>query len=47
LTGRIGAPVNPLRDLHLYTCGETGYTDYPVLAAMVHQPEAFELAGVC
>ena len=42
---RIGAPVNPLRDLHLYLGGETGYTDYPVLAAVVHQPEALELAG--
>ncbi len=26
---RIGAPVNPLRDMHLYLGGETGYTDYP------------------
>ena len=44
---RTGAPVNPLRDLHLYLGGETGYTDYPVLAAVVHQPEALELAGAC
>jgi N-ethylmaleimide reductase len=43
----IGAPANPVRDLDLYMGGETGYTDYPVLAAMVHQPEALELAGVC
>ena len=42
---RTGAPVNPLRDLHLYLGGETGYTDYPALAAVVHQPEALELTG--
>lgn len=30
---RIGAPLNPVRDRGLmYTGGETGYTDYPVLA---------------
>jgi N-ethylmaleimide reductase len=44
---RAGAPVNPLRDLNLYLGGETGYTDYPVLAAVAHRPEASELAGVC
>ncbi|MGW8887994.1 alkene reductase [Streptomyces sp. NPDC055749] len=31
---RLGAPLNPVRDQGLmYTGGETGYTDYPVLAA--------------
>lgn len=43
---RIGAPVNPVRDMHLYLGGETGYTEYPALA-VVHQPEAFEPAGGC
>ena len=44
---RVGAPVNPLRDMNLYRGGETGYTDYPVLAAVAHRPEALELAGIC
>ena len=44
---RIGAPVNPLRDMNLYRGGQTGYTDYPVLAAVAPGPEASELAGVC
>ena len=42
---RIGAPVNPLRDMNLYMGGETGYTDYPVLGAVVRRPEAFELVS--
>ncbi|MFC9243309.1 alkene reductase [Streptomyces sp. NPDC057136] len=41
---RIGAPLNPLREQGLmYTGGETGYTDYPALAAAHHgveEPEA-------
>ncbi|WP_394816199.1 oxidoreductase [Streptomyces mooreae] len=35
---RIGAPLNPLRDQHMmYVGGETGYTDYPVLAGVRHR----------
>ena len=44
---RVGAPVNPLRDMNLYMGGETGYTDYPVMTAVVHRPEELELAGIC
>ncbi|MGY5078721.1 alkene reductase [Streptomyces sp. G7(2002)] len=37
---RIGAPLNPVRDQHMmYVGGETGYTDYPVLAAVQHRAE--------
>jgi hypothetical protein len=32
--------------MYLYMGGETGYTDYPALAAVVHQPEVFEPAGI-
>jgi hypothetical protein len=39
-------PVDPGRDMHLYLGSETGYTYYPALAAAVHQPEVFELAGI-
>ncbi|WP_156727476.1 alkene reductase [Streptomyces apocyni] len=36
---RVGAPLNPVRDQYtMYTGGETGYTDYPVLAAAAPQP---------
>ncbi|MEU9112797.1 alkene reductase [Streptomyces sp. NPDC048483] len=37
---RIGAPLNPVRDKGLmYTGGEAGYTDYPVLPAAQHRAE--------
>ncbi|AJT61792.1 N-ethylmaleimide reductase [Streptomyces lydicus] len=43
---RIGAPLNPVRDQGLmYTGGETGYTDYPVLAAADHRAETPEPVG--
>lgn len=43
---RIGAPLNPVRDKGLmYTGGETGYTDYPVLAAVERRAETPELVG--
>ncbi|WHM40792.1 alkene reductase [Streptomyces sp. BPTC-684] len=43
---RIDAPLNPVRDRGLmYTGGETGYTDYPVLAAVEHRAETPELVG--
>lgn len=34
---RTGAPLNPVRDNLMYVGSETGYTDYPVLAATGHQ----------
>jgi N-ethylmaleimide reductase len=43
---RIGAPVNPLRDLNLYKGGAAGYIDYPVRAAARRQAEAPEPAWV-
>ncbi|MFE1772810.1 alkene reductase [Streptomyces sp. NPDC059008] len=44
---RIGAPLNPVRDQGLmYTGGETGYTDYPVLAAAKHRAETPEPVGM-
>ncbi|MER7539186.1 hypothetical protein ABTX77_42075, partial [Streptomyces sp. NPDC097704] len=43
---RIGAPINQVRDQGLmYTGGETGYTDYPVLAAAQHRAETPEPVG--
>lgn len=43
---RTGAPLNPVRDRGLmYTGGETGYTDYPVLAEVEHRAETPELVG--
>ena len=41
---RAGAQLNPVRDRGLmYTGGETGYTDYPVLAAdQARMPEPVE-----
>ncbi|GFE12032.1 alkene reductase [Streptomyces glebosus] len=41
---RIGAPLNPVRDAHMmYVGGETGYTDYPVLASVLrHRGETPE-----
>ncbi|MEV0375994.1 alkene reductase [Streptomyces sp. NPDC050636] len=42
---RIGAPLNPVRDQGLmYTGGETGYTDYPMLATDHHQAQIPEPA---
>ncbi|MFI9307388.1 alkene reductase [Streptomyces triculaminicus] len=44
---RVGAPLNQVRDQHMmYVGGETGYTDYPTLAAGVpHAAQALELVG--
>jgi N-ethylmaleimide reductase len=43
---RIGAPLNPVRDRYLmYVGGETGYTDYPVLADSEGQPRPRALVG--
>ncbi|MFI1172757.1 alkene reductase [Streptomyces melanogenes] len=43
---RLGAPLNPVRDRGLmYTGGETGYTDYPVLADVEYRAETPELAA--
>ncbi|MBO0654399.1 alkene reductase [Streptomyces triculaminicus] len=44
---RVGAPLNQVRDQHMmYVGGETGYTDYPTLAADVpHAAQALELVG--
>jgi N-ethylmaleimide reductase len=43
---RIGAPVNQVRDEGLmYTGGETGYTDYPLLTSSQHRAEALEPVG--
>ena len=36
---RNGAPLNPLRDNLMYVGGQTGYTDYPVLATDHHQTD--------
>ncbi|OAH10236.1 alkene reductase [Streptomyces jeddahensis] len=44
---RIGAPLNPVRDKYaMYTGGETGYTDYPTLAASRPRPETPEPIGL-
>lgn len=43
---RIGAPLNPVRDEYaMYTGGETGYTDYPILAARHSRAGTPEPAG--
>ncbi|MEU5049040.1 alkene reductase [Streptomyces sp. NPDC021096] len=43
---RIGAPLNPVREKGLmYTGGESGYTDYPVLAAAQHRAGTAEPVG--
>ncbi|GAA2560943.1 MULTISPECIES: alkene reductase [Streptomyces] len=43
---RIGAPLNPVRDEYaMYTGGETGYTDYPTLAARHSRAGTPEPAG--
>jgi len=44
---RIGAPLNQVQDKYLmYVGGETGYTDYPVLPATLHQAKTPEPAEV-
>ncbi|GAA0445065.1 alkene reductase [Streptomyces sp. NPDC046215] len=43
---RTGAPLNQVRDRHMmYVGGETGYTDYPTLAATRPRAAAPELVG--
>jgi N-ethylmaleimide reductase len=42
---RNGAPLNPLRDNLMYVGGQTGYTDYPVLATDHHQTDTPEPAA--
>ncbi|MEU9497741.1 alkene reductase [Streptomyces sp. NPDC048196] len=44
---RIGAPINQVQDQGLmYTGGETGYTDYPLLAAAQQGVETLERVGL-
>ncbi|MEU1372147.1 alkene reductase [Streptomyces triculaminicus] len=44
---RVGAPLNQVRDQHMmYVGGETGYTDYPTLAAdLPHAAQVLEPVG--
>jgi hypothetical protein len=42
---RNGAPLNSLRDNLMYVGGQTGYTDYPVLATDHHQTDTPEPVG--